>query len=122
MCRWPPSAAPRPLSAVRRPQSAVRSLITPLRERDVLEVQRLLVEDRSLPSAGVFPRRHVGESVIVPQCLAVRRLMFHAEMAAARLFPVQRVETHQLRQFQEISDTSRVLERLIQLLAGHGYV
>src|SRR5690242_4106313 len=44
--------------------------------------------------------------------------MFDAEMSAAGLLAMQCVETHELRELQEISDATRMLERLIQLRAG----
>src|SRR5688572_17421812 len=46
--------------------------------------------------------------------------MLDAEMAAARLLAVQRIQAHELRQLEKIRDSAGVLERLIELLAGPG--
>ena len=64
--------------------------------------------DRSV--ALVFPREDVGEIFVVAQRFAVRRLMFLAEMAAARFVAGQRVGAHQLGELQEIGDAPGAFE------------
>src|SRR4051812_17415276 len=87
----------------------------------MLEMQRLLVQSRCLSRAAIFPRRDERKFVVIAQCFAVGCLVLDAEMAATRLFALQRVHAHQLRELDEIRDTSRSLERLIQFLAAAGY-
>src|ERR1700742_5049689 len=90
--------------------------ITPLRQLDRLELQRLAVQFRRGHRAVtlVFPGEDVGKLFIVAQSFAVRRLMFLAEMAAARLVAGQRVGAHELGELQEIGDASGAFERLIE--------
>src|SRR5881394_1907121 len=108
----------------RCPTPVVSSLVAPLRQRHVLERQRLLLELRRLSVARVLPRRDVCEMLVVALRLAVGRLVLDAEMPPARFLAVQRVDAHQLRQLEEIRDPTRLLEGLIQLLprSGHAQV
>ena len=48
---------------------------------------------------------------------AVRGLALHAEMAAAGFCPFQRVDAHQLRQFQKIRHSPGFFKRLVEFLA-----
>jgi len=56
------------------------------------EHERLLMQLRLPADARELPRRHVRVVLIVAQRLAIRRLAFFPEVAAARFAPVQRVE------------------------------
>ena len=58
----------------------------------LVELQRLLVELRLLADAFELPRRDVHVALVVAQRFAFRRLAFLAEVAAARLAAVQRIE------------------------------
>src|SRR2546430_13564647 len=99
-------------------------LVTPLREVDVLERERLLVERGWLSLPGPFPGAGVAEVRVVASGLALRGLAFDAEVAAAGLTPVERIEAHQLRELEEVRDAAGLLERLVQLLTGpeHAHV
>ena len=89
-------------------------LVAPLRRLHVLERQRLLVQTGWLADALELPRRHVREMLVVSLRLAVGRLALLAEVPAARLGPVQRVDGEQFREFQVVGDASGVLEVLVQ--------
>ena len=65
-----------------------------------------------------LPGGDVGEVLVVAQGLAVRRLALLAEVAAARLLAVQRVEAHQLGELEEVGHPAGLLERLVQLRAA----
>src|SRR2546430_620342 len=99
-------------------------LVTPLREVDVLERERLLVERGWLSLPGPFPGAGVAEVRVVASGLALRGLALDAEVAAAGLTPVERIEAHQLRELEEVRDAAGLLERLVQLLTGpeHAHV
>src|SRR5262249_19942172 len=91
-------------------------LIAPLCKRHVLERQRLLVQHRILIRALVFPCDDVRELGVVPPGFAVRRLIFLAQVASARLLALQSVYTHQLAQLEKVGDSASFLERLVELL------
>src|SRR5262249_1763701 len=78
--------------------------------------QRLHVADRTLPLAGVLPRGDVAEVLVVAERLAVGRLPLLAEVPAARLAALERVEAHQLAELQEVGHAAGLLERLVDLL------
>src|SRR5580704_12961563 len=64
-----------------------------------------------------FPCRYERESLVIAQRFSVGRLALDAEVAAARFFPLQSVEAHQLPEFQEVRNPARFFERLIEFLA-----
>src|ERR1043165_8569907 len=86
------------------------SFVRPLRQGDMFEVQRLLMQAWRLIRSAVFPGGDERELVVVTQCLAIRRLVLDAEVATAGFLPLQRVHAHQLRQLEEIGYPSRLLE------------
>src|SRR3990167_3633242 len=65
--------------------------ITPLNQLHIFKCKRFFMQCRGLAHTLVFPSGHVAEFFIVPERLAVRRLVFFAEMAAAGFFPVKRI-------------------------------
>ncbi len=71
-------------SIVRRLSSL---LITSLSQVDVLEIQRLAVQDRRVIEAIELPGRCIREVLVVAQCLAFGCLELFAEMPAAGLGP-----------------------------------
>ncbi len=56
--------------------------------------------------------------LVVARRLAFGRLILFAEVAAAAFVALQRVEAHQLGEFEEVGHAAGLLERLIELLAG----
>ena len=54
--------------------------------------------------------------VVVAQRLAVLGLVLDAEVAAAALLAVQRVEAQQLAELEEVGDAAGLLERLVERL------
>src|SRR6266540_3944148 len=88
-----PRAAPAPWVPPAARSSASASFVTPLGERDGLEREGLLVEDRRLADPGELPRGHVGEALVVHE---------------------------QVRELQEVRHAARPLERLVELLALAG--
>ena len=69
---------------------------------------------RLSPSAGELPCSHIGELFIIAFCFAFFRLVFFAEMAAARFFAMQRVARHKLAKFEEVRKTPGALELVVQ--------
>src|SRR5712671_3234269 len=92
--------------------SLILLFVTPLCQVNVLEGQRLLVQCRGLARALPLPRGDVGEVGVVALRLPLGGLALHAEVAAAGLRPVQRVEAHQFAQLEKIRDAAGLLERL----------
>src|SRR3954470_19764569 len=72
------------------------SLVAALGQVDVLVLEGFLVQHRRLAFRRPLPGRHVGEVLVVAQGLALRGLALGAEVAAAALVAVQRVDAHQL--------------------------
>src|SRR5687768_3060984 len=70
--------------------------VASLRRMDFLERQWLLVQRRLATNAGELPGGDVHIVVVVAPRFAVGRLALLAEMAAARLAPMERVERQQL--------------------------
>src|SRR2546421_11699629 len=88
-----------------------------------VEVKRLAMQlwRRDLSIALKFPREHRREVVIVAQRFAFGRLVFLAEMCAARFVARERVKAHQLGEFEKIGNATGALERLIKVftITGH---
>ena len=74
-----------------------------------------------MPSPAYSHAATYANCVVVAQRFAVRRLVLDAEVAAARLLAVQRVEAHQLAELEEVGDAAGLLERLIELRAAAGH-
>ena len=66
----------------------------------------------------------LGESGVIAERLAVRRLVLDTEITAARFLTGERVETHQLAELQEVGHAAGALQLLVQLVhaAGNGHV
>src|SRR6202022_2302717 len=93
-----------------------------LRQLHVLEDERVLVENRALALAGVLPRGYVREIGVVSKRFSVRCLALLPEMSAARFGAVEGVETHQLSELEEVRNSTRFLQSLIQLDVAAGHV
>ena len=89
-----------------------------------LEMQLFAMQFRRLSVALKFPRKHHGMVFVVAECFAVGRLMFLAEMCSGRFIALQRVNAHQLREFEEIRDAPGALERLVVIffVSRHSHV
>ena len=85
---------------------------------NVFEGERLLVQDRRLVRPGIFPGRDVAVLVVVAQRFAVRSLKLLAEMSAAGFVALQRIQAHQLAEFQEVRHASGIFQRLIEFFAA----
>ena len=70
-----------------------------------------------LAHTGELPGRGIREVLVIARGFAVGRLVLLAEMAAAALVALQRVQAHQFGQFEEVGHAARLFERLVQLLA-----
>src|SRR6516165_711230 len=64
----------------------------------------------------------MAELLVVALCLAVGHLVLEAEMAAAGLVALERIEAHELPELQEIGDTAGQLEGLVELPARARHV
>ena len=73
-----------------------------------------------LAFSGIFPCRNMTEVVIIPQRFVLFGLKSFVEMAAAGLAPCQRIDDHQLSEFQKIGHTSGSFEALVQILFNTG--
>src|SRR5262252_8052197 len=82
------------------------SFVAPLGRMHVVEVQRLLVHRFGLIVAGVLPCRDVREAVVIAERFAIGSLVLFTEVPAAGLLAVERVDAHQLAEFQEIRHTA----------------
>ena len=69
-----------------------------------LEMQLFAMQFRRLTVALKFPREHRCMALVVSERFAIGRLMFLAEMRAGRFVALQRVNAHQLGEFEEIRD------------------
>src|SRR4029450_11781967 len=87
-------------------------LATPLTRLHVFEGERLTVQRGRLADAMEFPGRGIGEVLVVSQRFAVGRLAFFAEVPAAALRTMKRVEGQHFSKLQIICDSSRVFEVL----------
>ena len=87
---------------------------------NLVELERLLVQLRSAPDAFEFPRGDVREIRVVAQRLALRRLAFLAEMAAARFLAVQGVERQQFGEFEVVGDAAGISRLWFMLSAEPG--
>src|SRR3954471_17014753 len=90
------------------------SLVTPLRQRHVLERQRFLAQHRRVADAAKLPCGRVRKPRVVALRLPVGSLKLFSKMTAARFLAVQRVDAHQLRELEEISHAAGLLQRLVQ--------
>src|ERR1700730_3890221 len=68
---------------------------------DVLEGERFLVDSGRLTRPFPLPGRGVGEISVVSFRLTLGCLALDAEVAAARLFSVKRIDTDESRRFRE---------------------
>ena len=75
-----------------------------------LEMQLFAVQFRRLTVTLKFPRKHSCMALVVPERFAIRRLMLLAEMRTGRFVSLQRVNAHQLGEFEEIRDAPGTLE------------
>src|SRR5215211_3043940 len=80
------------------------SFIAPLRQMHRLELQLFAMQFRRLTVALKFPRKHSCMVLVIPERFAIGRLMFLAKMGAGRFVTLQRVNAHQLGEFEEIRD------------------
>ena len=65
---------------------------------------------RSLRAAAVFPHGNVGERCIVAQGLAIRRLIFSAEMCSTGFVTLQRIEAHEFTELEEVGHPARFFQ------------
>src|SRR5471032_838256 len=86
-----------------------------------LVVERLDVAERGLAGALEFPGGDVAELLVVTLALAVGILVLLAEMAAATLLARERVEAHQLAEFEEVGHAAGLLERLVERVGAAGH-
>ena len=69
-----------------------------------------------LAVALIFPGEDGGELVVVADRFAIRGLMFLAKMSTTRFVAFERVDAHELGEFEKIGHTPGALERLIEIL------
>ena len=87
---------------------------------DELVVQLLLVARRGVRVAGPFPGGDVGEAVVVAQRLTLLGLVLGTEVPAATLPTVEGIATHQQAELEEVVDSSRLLQGLVDAVATPG--
>src|SRR5580698_3618942 len=68
--------------------------------------------------AAISPGSDVGEVLVVALRFAVGRLVLFAEVAAAGLVALERVDAHQLAELEEVGDAAGFFEALIQIVAA----
>src|SRR5258708_5223730 len=106
-CKW---------TADHGPPAASYLLVAAGLQMDVFECQRFDESVRPIALTGVFPGGNVAEVLVVSKGFAVRSLVLLAEVGATRFTTLQRVETEQFAQLQEVGHTAGLLERLVDLL------
>ncbi len=77
---------------------------------DELELERFLVQRRPLADALELPRADEREVLVVAQRLALLGLVLDAEVPAAALLALERVETDELGELEEVGDAARLLQ------------
>src|SRR5882724_495943 len=87
-----------------------RSFIAPLRQMHGLEMQLFAMQFRRLTVTLKFPRKHSCMALVVSERFAIGRLMLLAEMRAGRFVTLQRVNAHQLGEFEKIRDAPGALQ------------
>jgi hypothetical protein len=70
------------------------------------EMQLFAMQCWRLTVALKFPREYSCMILVVSEGFAIGRLMFLAEMRTGRFVALQRVNAHQLSEFEEIRDPS----------------
>ena len=86
------------------------SFIAALGQMNRFEMQLFAMQFRRLTVTLKFPRKHSCMAVVVSERFAIARLMFLAEMRAGRFVALQRVNAHQLGEFEEIRDAPGALQ------------
>ena len=74
------------------------------------EMQLFAMQFRRLSVSLKFPSKHSCMALVVSERFAIRRLMLLAEMRAGRFVTLQRVNAHQLGEFEEIRDAPGTLQ------------
>src|SRR5215212_8064442 len=88
---------------------------------DRLEVQRFAMQLWPLTVAAFeLPRKHGCVGFVVAKRLALRSLMFLAKVRSGRFVAFERIDAHQLGEFQEIGNASSAFQRLIEILVTAG--
>src|SRR6266481_8771363 len=89
-----------------------------------LEMQCFAMKFRALTVPLKFPCENGSVAFVVAKRLALGRLMFLAKMGARRFIPLQRIDAHQLGEFEEIRDSPSALQRLviISFVSRHPHV
>src|ERR1039457_7365511 len=82
-------------------------LVAPLAGMHVIEMQRLFVQLGRLALAAILPGRHVRILIVVGEGLAIGRLIFLAEVAAAGIVWLQRGAAYELCPVEEIAPRGR---------------
>ena len=66
------------------------------------------------PLRRALPRRGEGPALVVALGLSVGPLMLDAEVSAARLLPIERVDAHELGHVDIVDEAPRALELLVE--------
>jgi hypothetical protein len=74
------------------------------------EMQLFAMQFRRLSVTLKFPRKHSCMALVVSERFAIGRLMLLAEMCSGRFVAFQRVNAHQLGEFEEIRDAPGALQ------------
>ena len=74
------------------------------------EMQLFAMQLRRLTVTLKFPRKHSCMALVVSERFTIGRLMFLTEMRSSRFVPLQRVNAHQLGEFEEIRDAPGALQ------------
>ena len=84
---------------------------------NVVELKRFDQTVGTVAFPGVFPSGDVAEVFVVACRFAVVGLVFLAEVTAARLASLERVEAKEFAKLKEVGDAAGFLKRLVDLLA-----
>ena len=89
---------------------------------DVIKGKRFLGEFRCDTVALVFPSTDVAEVFVIALCFAFRSLAFFTEVATARFFTMESVESEDFGEFEEVSNAASTFEVLVEGTFGAEHV
>src|SRR6266511_609871 len=109
------------LSTLNTQLSTLNLFVAPHRRLDVLKNKRFHMPRRLCVLAAKLPGGDVGKMVVIALRFAVGILKLLAEMATARLAALQRIQTEELAEFEEVRHAAGLFECDIQrlVLARH---
>jgi hypothetical protein len=86
------------------------SFIAALRKMHRFEMQLFAMQFRRLIVTLKLPRKHGSMALVISARFAIGRLVLLAKMCSGRFVALERVNAHQLGEFEEIRDAPRAFQ------------